>query len=188
MWAARLVNVDDHAGYSCRWREYAGDVTETVPTCINHPDTQTRIACSACGNPICTRCMRTAAVGQKCPSCARPARSSRALGKPQHYVRAVGVGLLTAIVGGVAYAYIAAAVRFGGLILAGLLGFVIGRVVRWGARGQTQQPFAGIAIGLAVVAVAVGFMWLYGTPLPVRLFTLLAYPIAGWLALRGLSN
>lgn len=132
--------------------------------------------------------MRTAAVGQKCPSCARPARSSRALGKPQHYVRAIGGGLLAAIVGGVVYAYLAAAIGFGGLILAGLLGFGIGRMVRWGTRGQTQQPFAGIAIGLAVVAVAVAFLFSYGTPVPPRLFALLAYAVAGWLALRGMAG
>lgn len=132
--------------------------------------------------------MRTAAVGQKCPSCARPARSSRALGKPQHYVRAIGGGLLAAIVGGVAYAYVAAAIPFGSLILAGLLGFGIGRVVRWGARGQTQQPFSGIAIALAAGAIAVAFVLGYGTPLPPQLFALLAYVVAGWLALRGLAG
>lgn len=132
--------------------------------------------------------MRTAAVGQKCPSCARPARSSRALGKPQHYARAVGAGLGTALVGGVLYAQLLAAVRFGSLILAGVLGFLVGRVVRWGTHGQTQQPFAGIAIALGVVAVAVAFTFGYGTPLPARLFTLLAYPIAGWFAFRGIQG
>ncbi|HSK90328.1 MAG TPA: hypothetical protein VK875_03355 [Euzebyales bacterium] len=163
-------------------------MAEIVRTCVNHPDTETRISCSSCGNPICTRCMRTAAVGQKCPSCARPARSSRARGKPQHYVRAIGAGLGAAVVGGVLYAQLLAAVRFGALILAGVLGYVIGRVVRWGTRGQTQPPFTGIAIGLAVAAVAVAFVVGYGSPLPVRGLAILAYPIAGWLSLRGLQQ
>lgn len=163
-------------------------MTEIVRTCVNHPDTETRIACSSCGNPICTRCMRTAAVGQKCPTCARPARSSRALGKPQHYARAIGAGLGTALVGGVVYAQVLTMVRFGSLILAGVLGFLIGRVVRWGTRGQTQQPFTGIAIALGVIAVAVAFVFVFRTPLPMRLLTLLAYPIAGWFALRGLQS
>jgi hypothetical protein len=132
--------------------------------------------------------MRTAAVGQKCPSCARPARSSRALGKPEHYVRAIGAGLGAALAGGLLYAQVLAVVRFGSLILAGLLGFGIGRVVRWGTRGQSQQPFAGIAIALGVVAVVVGFVFVYRTPLPARLLTLVAYPIAGWFALRGLRG
>lgn len=164
-------------------------MTEIVRTCVNHPATETRISCSSCGRPICTRCIRTAAVGQKCPSCARPARSSRARGKPQHYVRAVGAGLGAALAGGVVYAQLVAALRgFGSLILAGVLGFAVGRVVRWGTRGQSQQPFAGIAIALAVVAVLVAFLLRFTTPLPPNLLTLLAYPIAGWLALRGLQN
>jgi hypothetical protein len=164
-------------------------VTEIVRTCVNHPDTETRIACSSCGDPICTRCMRTAAVGQKCPSCARAPRSARALGKPRHYVRAIGAGLGAAVVGGVVYAQLIAALRgFGSIILAGLLGFAIGRVVAWGTNGQSQQPFGGIAIGLAVVAVAIAFFLGYGTPVPPRLFSLLGYVFAGWLALRGLQR
>jgi hypothetical protein len=164
-------------------------VTEIVRTCVNHPDIETRISCSSCGNPICTRCMRTAAVGQKCPTCARSPRSARALGKPQHYVRAIGAGLGAAVVGGVAYSYLIAALRgFGSLILSGLLGFLIGRVVAWGTRGQSQQPFSTVAIGLALVAVAVALVVRFGTPVPPRLFTLLAYPVAGWLALNGLRR
>ena len=133
--------------------------------------------------------MRTAAVGQKCPTCAKPARSARALGKPRHYVRAIGVGLVAALAGGFIYAQLLALVSFGSFILAGLLGYLIGRVVRWGTRGQTQQPFAGIAIGLAVVAVAVAFTLVYGNPLPLRgLLTILIYPLAALLALRGLQR
>jgi hypothetical protein len=133
--------------------------------------------------------MRTAAVGQKCPTCARSPRSARALGKPQHYVRAVGAGLGAAVVGGLAYAWLMATLRgFGSLLLSGLLGFLIGRVVAWGTRGQSQQPFSTIAIGVALVAVAVAFVVGYGTPVPPRLFALLAYPAAGWLALAGLRR
>jgi len=132
--------------------------------------------------------MRTAAVGQKCPRCAKSPRSARALGKPQHYVRAVGGGLLAAVVGGVVYAQLVATVRFGSLILAGLLGFLIGRVVKWGARGQSQQPFPGIAMGLAGLAVAVAFLIGAGTLLPLRSLAILAYPVAIWLAMRGLQS
>lgn len=163
-------------------------MASTVKTCVNHPDTETRISCSSCGDPICPRCMRTAAVGQKCPSCARTPRSARALGKPRHYVRAIGAGLAAAVVGGIAYALIIGTIRFGMLIFAGVLGYAVGRVVRWGTRGQTQQPFVGIAVGLAVVAVAVAFVTSSGTLVPGGVFPLLAYGIAGLLALRGLRS
>jgi hypothetical protein len=163
-------------------------VTKIVQTCVNHPDTETRLSCSACGDPICTRCVRTAAVGQKCPSCARTPRSARALGKPQHYVRAIGAGLLAAVAGGIVYAQLLALVRIGSLILAGVLGFGLGRVVRWGTRGQSQQPFLGIAMALAALAVAVAFLVGFGTLLPAAGLVVLAYPVAVWLAARGLRG
>lgn len=100
----------------------------------------------------------------------------------------MGGGLLTAVAGGVLYAQLLAAFRFGSLILAGLLGFAIGRVVRWGTRGQTQQPFLGIAMGLAAVGVAIAFLVGFGSPLPLRGLGILAYPVAVWLAMRGLQR
>jgi hypothetical protein len=103
-------------------------------------------------------------------------------------VRAVGGGVLAAVIGGLIYAQLVAAVRFGSLILAGLLGFLIGRVVRWGGRGQAQQPFLGIAMGLAGIAVAVAFLIGAGTLVPLRSLAVLAYPVAIWLAVRGLQS
>lgn len=132
--------------------------------------------------------MRTAAVGQKCPRCARTPRSARALGKPEHYVRAVGVGLPAAAAGGLVYAQLLAAFSFGSLILAGVLGFGLGRIVKWGSRGQHQQPFPGIAMGLAGLSVAVAFLLVFGSILPGAGLLVLAYPVAMWLAVRGLQS
>lgn len=133
--------------------------------------------------------MQTAAVGQKCPSCARTPRSARALGKPEHYVRAIGGGIVAALVGGVIYAQLLTTIRFGSVIMGALLGFVLGRVVKWGARGQSQQPFQGIAMALAALAVAVAFLVLFGTPLPLgNGLLILSYPAAIWLAIRGLRG
>lgn len=39
--------------------------------CYIHKDTPTRISCSACGNPICTKCLHPAVIGYHCPDCAR---------------------------------------------------------------------------------------------------------------------
>jgi membrane associated rhomboid family serine protease len=46
--------------------------TEQTQTqvCYRHPRTETAVACSSCGRPICTDCMIFAAVGIKCPECA----------------------------------------------------------------------------------------------------------------------
>src|SRR6266511_1972521 len=68
-----------------------------APTCVNHPKVETRLTCSSCGDPICTRCMVTTAVGQKCPRCAR--QSGRAKGDPDTTLlaRAFGAGLAVAV-------------------------------------------------------------------------------------------
>lgn len=41
-----------------------------ISTCPRHPDVETRLSCSACGDTICPNCAREAAVGYKCPDCA----------------------------------------------------------------------------------------------------------------------
>lgn len=132
--------------------------------------------------------MRSSAVGQKCPDCARVPRRARARGKPIHYVRAVGAGLAVALVGAFALVQILAAVRFGTLILSALLGYLVGRVVRWGAAGQTQQPFGYLAAGCAVLGMAVGLTVSTGTPVPGGFWLLLGYVAAGFFALRGLGG
>jgi membrane associated rhomboid family serine protease len=40
--------------------------------CYRHPDRATRLRCSECNRPICVECSHDAAVGQKCPECAKP--------------------------------------------------------------------------------------------------------------------
>jgi membrane associated rhomboid family serine protease len=39
-------------------------------TCYRHPDRETNVSCSNCGNPICTDCMTPSPVGMRCPECA----------------------------------------------------------------------------------------------------------------------
>lgn len=45
--------------------------------CYRHPDRETLLSCSNCERPICTSCMTQAAVGVRCPECARGERSTR---------------------------------------------------------------------------------------------------------------
>lgn len=45
--------------------------------CYRHPDRATRLSCASCGRPICVDCSIDAAVGQKCPDCARPEGRNR---------------------------------------------------------------------------------------------------------------
>lgn len=159
--------------------------------CVNHPREETRLSCTACGDAICPRCMRPSAVGHKCPSCARPPRGSRRRGKPIHYVRAVGAALPLAVAGGVAILQLVAIVRFGVVIFTALLGAVVGMVVRWGAKGQTQPPFPAVAVGCAVGGLMAGFWIVLGTPIPLGpqgLWFALGLAGAGYFAVRGLHR
>lgn len=103
-------------------------------------------------------------------------------------MRLAVAGPVAGVVGGILYVVALTTLPFGGVIFAALLGFAMGRTVRWAARGQTQQPFRGIALGLAVVAVAVGLVVATGTPIPRGLFSLLAYAASAWFANRGVSG
>jgi len=42
-----------------------------MATCYRHPDRETGVSCSNCGNPICTDCMTATPVGMRCPDCAK---------------------------------------------------------------------------------------------------------------------
>ncbi len=42
-------------------------MSEPAPTCYRHPDRETLVRCMRCDRPICTECMRPAAVGFLCP-------------------------------------------------------------------------------------------------------------------------
>jgi len=58
--------------------------------CKRHPGTQTMLRCTRCGDPICPDCMRPAAVGYQCPSCARG--SKQEIHRPAQQVAAVAPG------------------------------------------------------------------------------------------------
>jgi hypothetical protein len=128
--------------------------------CVNHPNTETRVRCSSCGNPICVRCMRQSAVGMKCPRCAQMPKSALRMGKPRHYVLAAAVGLGVAAVFGVAASFFS---YFGfGLLLGIVIGFVNGAAISRAASGLSHTPirviaFVTTAVGLMAGPLLVGF-------------------------------
>lgn len=59
-----------------------------VMHCYRHADRETLLSCSNCERPICTSCMTSAAVGVRCPECARGDRSAASAGVQRLRARA----------------------------------------------------------------------------------------------------
>ena len=158
------------------------DQTNLAPTCVNHPKVETRLTCSNCGDPICTRCMVATAVGQKCPRCARQTGRAKGNPEPQLLAKGFGAGVAVAALGGI----VLAAVPFAGLLLALAHGFVVGAAVRWAARRRTH-PWLGLAAAAAVMVGLGGLaLLLGGNPFAGRL--LLAYLLSGGVAFARASG
>ncbi len=73
----------------------AAEQTQTM-ACYRHPRTETSVACSSCGRPICTECMVFAAVGIKCPECAEQSAGAKKAAKRARAAPAIGTaGIVT---------------------------------------------------------------------------------------------
>jgi hypothetical protein len=164
----------------------ATDQTNLAPTCVNHPKVETRLTCSSCGDPICTRCMVATAVGQKCPRCAR--QSGRAKGNPETALlaRAFGVGLAAAAAAGLLLLVLLAAVPFGSLLLGAAHGFLVAAAVRWATRRRTHTRLGLAAAAAAVLGLAAVVALFGGDPLTARL--LLFYALSGGIAFARASG
>jgi hypothetical protein len=126
---------------------------EPLEACYRHPDRPTALHCITCERPICTDCAVIAAVGQKCPDCAKQPRSARAAVPVAAHLRGALVGAVASAVAG--YLYWQVPIPIFGWIVAGLVGGAIGELVRR-ATGGFRDP--GVA-RVAAVVVAVGFAW-----------------------------
>lgn len=67
----------------------------SLPTCYRHPDRETRLSCTVCERPICTECMTSASVGQRCPDCAKPSGRSKVIPADEAIRGAVSSTLFT---------------------------------------------------------------------------------------------
>jgi len=181
-----------------------GWMVEPTP-CATHPSTTTRLRCSSCETPICPDCAREAAVGYKCPACARqldgttsrrsggastPFASSGGPGSGSSSlavgVRATLVGLAAAALGG---AVLAPVLRGGFLLLisSGAIGFGVARAAYWGGGDRDSPYLRAMAMTCAGFSVAIALAWAGMSAVPSGL-TLLAYPAAvygGWIVVRG---
>jgi membrane associated rhomboid family serine protease len=126
--------------------------------CKRHPGTQTMLRCTRCGDPICPDCMRPAAVGYQCPSCARGSRQE--LHRPaQQIVAAPGRGLtLTNVL-----LLVLVAVYGLEVAVAGAGSFVSGPTADVLVRMGASLGYARVAPGTPIIGIAAGQEWRLAT-------------------------
>lgn len=123
--------------------------------CANHPHTETRLACSYCDTPICTKCMVVCEVGIKCKKCTGKMKSHILQVSWKELAIAGGASLVSGMLFGNIYPFMA----FGMFILQYILCFLIGqgcghlvhRLVKYKLGvNLSVAMFIGAAIGLAL--------------------------------------
>lgn len=136
--------------------------------CLSHPQVETRLRCSRCGNPICPRCAVQTPVGFRCPQCVRSQQAIFYTATPLDYAIAVVVGLVVSIIA----AFIMGRLGiFLALILGPVAGGVIAEVVRWAIRRRRGR---WIWLVVSICIAVGGLMSLILSALPIRLTSLLS--------------
>ena len=155
--------------------------------CNWHPDTETRLFCSQCGKSICTLCMVQVPVGIRCRECGRTERLPTYDVQPTFLLRAVGVAVVVALVGGLLWMYMNS--MFGGvplvssifgLAVAYAIGEMISRSVNR-KRGVTLAWIAGSAMVVAYL-ISGGFLYLLSGSFITVIFSLFFLAIAVYTA------
>lgn len=124
-------------------------MTEEVPNlyCVNHPQRETLLRCNRCNRPICSACAVLTPTGYRCKDCLR--------GQQKIFETAQTIDYLVAIV-------IAAALSFGGSLIAPVMGFfiifigpiagvIIAEAIRWATRRRRSKVLFQLAAGAAAV-------------------------------------
>ena len=116
--------------------------------CALHPETETNLRCSKCGQLICPKCLVQTPIGARCSECAALKRLPVYDVSAVFYARAIAAGLITASVLGAIWPFI----PLGGflwLIIAAGIGYAIGEVVSLSVnrkRGLRLQAIAGTSM------------------------------------------
>ena len=153
----------------------------TATFCHWHPETETRLYCSQCGKSICTLCLVQVPVGIRCRECGRPEKLPTYDVQPTYLLRAIGVGVAIALIGGVLWGFINNAlfgIPFVSLLLAGAMGYGTAELVSLSVnkkRGNSLAWVAGSAVGIAGLIQLVFFG-------PFTLFGLLAVALGIFVA------
>lgn len=125
--------------------------TDDVP-CARHPKTQTRLRCSRCGTPICPQCAVRTPVGLRCPDCAG-VRGLPTYSTPgSSLAKAVGVGLVCAVVFALLFAWIPE----WNFYLSLALGFGVAESMARAAQNKRGADLQIVGIVIVIAAMALG--------------------------------
>jgi hypothetical protein len=119
--------------------------------CSYHPDTLTRLRCSRCGKPICPRCGVRTPVGLRCPDCAGVRGLPTYRTGTDSLMKAIGLGLVIALVVGVVWSRIPG----WGFYLALLLGFGLAEAMAWAAKNKRGTDLQLIGIALVLLSLLI---------------------------------
>ena len=126
--------------------------------CVRHPEVETGLTCSKCGQPICPQCLVQTPVGARCPDCANLRRLPLFEIGFIHYLKAAGVSLGLAILLGFLWALIRWQVSFFylDLAIAAGSGYAIGELVSLSINRKRGRGLQGIAGGGVILGYIIG--------------------------------
>ena len=151
--------------------------------CPRHPDTRTNLRCGRCEELICPRCMVHGPVGVRCPECAQVRPPPTYDVSASYLARAIAVGLVLGVVGGVAFALLSPLLlRVQFLDVAALvgIGYLVGEGVSAAVNRKRGRALKFVASGGILVAYIV--ISIFG--ISISLFDLLAFAAAIYVAVN----
>lgn len=173
----------------------------TEKFCYIHKDTPTRISCSACGKPICTKCLIPATIGYHCPDCEAIEQKLNKI-SALSWFHTIFQAILAGTVLGFLYNFIKPFGMFLSWGSAYLVGFAIAKTITKNAGFQDKKRFIAITSFIAILSIVYNPIALVFTGLQTGflhafvLFTmysisniinLISVVIATWAAVRHLK-
>ena len=133
----------------------AASATEVV-YCVNHPETETALRCNRCNRPVCVKCVKLTDVGYRCKDCIREQQDVFFSAQTRDYFVVAIVSFVLAAVAAPVIEALLGMVPFFGIILAIVLGPVVGGIAATIIRrsvGRRRGRYMGL---VAVVAILLG--------------------------------
>ena len=112
-----------------------------VEFCYRHGDRATGVHCTRCGKPICTDCMRPAAVGYQCPECLQ--ESAKSMPRSRRVLALGTPGPVTKALVAINVGFFVLEIATGGGVALDLNGAFGSSVVTWGGLQPLQIAFHG---------------------------------------------